>query len=85
MSASLQSRYKRPGSYGAFLLAAYKSGSEVSITQELKRAKEAGVAVGATEAVVSKLATEKFWRRDNGEVWLTEKGLQYLKKHGLVA
>ncbi len=85
MSTSLQSRYKRPGSYGAFLLAAYNSGSEVSITQELKRAREAGVAVDATKAVVGKLSLEKFWRRGNGEVWLTEKGLSYLKKHGLVA
>lgn len=80
---------KRPGSFGAFLLAIHKAATETAIQAEVKRAMGAGLDKGAIHSVLRNLSIKKLWTRDSktisSTVSLTAKGLQYLQEHGLIA
>lgn len=76
---------KRPGSFGAFLLAIHNTATEASVRAEIKRAEGAGLARSAIDSVLQRLSTKKLWQRTAEVVAITEKGLLYLQEHGLIA
>ena len=75
---------KRPGSFGAFLLAVHRAATEASVQSEVERAKGAGVAKSAIDSVLQRLSVKKLWQRSSKAVALTAKGLLYLQEHGLI-
>ncbi len=77
-------RSRRPGSYGAFLLAVHNVANEESIRTEFKRAQDAGTAINAIDSVLKKLSNGGFWIRNPDGVKLTEKGLRFLREHDLI-
>ncbi len=80
----MNNRNKRPGSFGAFLLAVYTSPNEEAVKAEVKRAQDAGCAASAVESILKRLTTAKLWIRTHDEVRVTKKGLHYLRRHGLI-
>lgn len=77
-------RNKRPGSFGAFLLAVHEKPAKETVELETKRAVDAGTAPRAVQATVKRLFNQKLWALTDEGIKPTAKGLRYLQKHGLI-